>query len=251
MKIDRSDWGRLRVTGADRLRFLQGLTTVNVQALAAGAHAWGAILTPKGRVVSVIDVAGAGDHLVITCEPQIAEKTQATLEKYAVMDEVVFEPMTGPVHQVWDAPKDAWVAAFVDGAGEVGASEAAVEAMRIRAGFLKYGADVDEDHFPFETPLAGMLDYGKGCYIGQEPVFRVHSQGNTAKTLRGISIAGTGPLGSVELKAGALGKVGEVTSHVVEGDATIGLAYVHRKAWEPGVTFEVDGRVATVHELPW
>ena len=31
MIVDRSSWGRLRVTGGDRVRFLQGLTTVNVE----------------------------------------------------------------------------------------------------------------------------------------------------------------------------------------------------------------------------
>ena len=51
MNVDRSAWGRLRVTGGDRVRFLQGLTTVNVEQLADGAHAWGAILNPKGRVL--------------------------------------------------------------------------------------------------------------------------------------------------------------------------------------------------------
>jgi folate-binding Fe-S cluster repair protein YgfZ len=43
--VDRSSWGRLRTTGGDRTRFLQGLTTVNVAALADGAHGWGAILS--------------------------------------------------------------------------------------------------------------------------------------------------------------------------------------------------------------
>src|ERR1043166_5433965 len=77
--IDRSSWGRLRVTGGDRARFLQGLTTVNVEALAEGGHGWGAILNPKGRVLSVIDIARApGDGgYVIACEPQLAEPTRA------------------------------------------------------------------------------------------------------------------------------------------------------------------------------
>ncbi len=49
--IDRSKWGRLEVAGADLVRFLQGLTTIHVEQLGDGAHAWGAILNPKGRVL--------------------------------------------------------------------------------------------------------------------------------------------------------------------------------------------------------
>jgi len=90
VKIDRSAWGRLSVTGADRERFLQGLTTVNVTALADGAHAWGAILNPKGRVLSVIDIARDAERFVIACQPELAAPTRALLEKYAVMDDVTF-----------------------------------------------------------------------------------------------------------------------------------------------------------------
>ena len=177
--VDRSSWGRLRVTGDDRTRFLQGLTTVNVETLADGAHGWGAILNPKGRVLTVIDIAKADDAFVIACEASLAEKTRALLEKYAVMDDVVFEPITGPAHQ----DGDLWTAPIVAGAGDVPEESPEAERLRIRAGFLRYGADVDEDHFPFETPLAQFLDYQKGCYVGQEPVFRVHAQGNAARAL--------------------------------------------------------------------
>ena len=69
-----------------------------------------------------------------------------------------------------------------------------LDRRRILGGFLEYGRDIDEDCFPFETPLAAFLDYGKGCYVGQEPVFRVHAQGNTARMLRGFTITGEGPI---------------------------------------------------------
>ena len=249
--INRSAWGRLRVTGADRTRFLQGLTTVNVEKLADGQHGWGAILSPKGRVLSVIDVARAGDAYVIATEASISEATRALLERYAVMDDVAFEPLAGPAHQIWDDPATAWDAPILPGAGEGARPEADpdVERLRIRAGFLRYGVDVGDDRFPFETPLARFLDYGKGCYVGQEPVFRVHAQGQAAHALRGLLIEGAAPIEpGTKLDAPAKG---EVTSSVVDGDATRALAYLHRTCWEPGGTVAVAGRRASVHELPW
>jgi tRNA-modifying protein YgfZ len=251
MIVDRTAWGRLRVTGGDRVRFLQGLTTVNVEALGDGAHGWGAILNPKGRVLSVIDIAHIGDAFVIACEPPLTDKTRAILERYAVMDDVAFEPVTGPAHQIWSDPASVWAAAIVEGEapGARPDDDPAVERLRIRAGFLRYGADVDEDHFPFETPLARFLDYGKGCYVGQEPVFRVHAQGNAARMLRGLAIEGTAPIAPhTALTAPAKG---EVTSAIADGDITRALAYLHRSCWEPGAALEVDGRRATIHELPW
>src|SRR5687767_6888908 len=186
MKIDRSNWGRIRITGGDRERFLQGLTTVDVKGLADGAHGWGAILNPKGRVLTVFDIARIGEAFLLACEPALTDKTRTLLEKYAVMDDVTFESITGPAHQTWEDPVSVWRAPIAEGGGDVQDSDDAVERLRIRAGFLRYGVDVDEDNFPFETPLAQFLDYNKGCYVGQEPVFRVHAQGNSARMLRGF-----------------------------------------------------------------
>ncbi|HUJ58499.1 MAG TPA: hypothetical protein VLX92_08405 [Kofleriaceae bacterium] len=253
MIVDRTAWGRLRVTGGDRERFLQGLTTVNVTAIAA--HGWGAILSPKGRVLSVIDVIRAEDAFVIACEPQLAEPTRALLERYAVMDDVAFEPLAGPAHQVWDDPASVWHAAIAEGAGAGALPEddPAVERLRIRAGFVRYGVDVDEDHFPFETPLAAVLDYGKGCYVGQEPVFRVHAQGNAARALRGLVIDGAAPVArGAAIRHPARDHAGDVTSAIGAGDGTtIALGYLHRTCWEAGGAVEVAGRRAVVKDLPW
>ncbi|MDB4957664.1 MAG: folate-binding protein YgfZ [Myxococcales bacterium] len=254
MIIDRSTWGRLRLTGGDRVRFLQGLTTVNAAALADGAHGWGAILSPKGRVLSVIDIRHAGDAFVIACEASLAEKTRAILERYAVMDDVAFEPITGPAHQNWHDITAVWSAPIVEGAGAAAApdSDPAVERLRIRAGFLHYGFDVDEDHFPFETPIGQFIDYGKGCYVGQEPVFRVHAQGNAARTLRGLTIEGAEPIArGAQIKHAQKANAGAVTSSVADGSSTVALGYLHRTCWDAGGTVEVDGRRATVHEIPW
>jgi tRNA-modifying protein YgfZ len=249
--VDRSRWGRLRVTGGDRVRFLQGLTTINVETLADGAHGWGAILSPKGRVLSVVNLARDGEALIVSCEAALADKTRGILERYAVMDDVVFEPLDGPAHQRWEDATAVWTAPIVaEAAADARPEEdAAVEHVRIHGGFLRYGIDVDEDHFPFETPLARFLDYGKGCYVGQEPVFRVHAQGNAARVLRGLVIDGTGPIAAgTALDAPTKGTV---TSSVLAGEATHALAYLHRTNWEPGRTVEIGGRTATVHELPW
>jgi folate-binding protein YgfZ len=253
VKIDRTSWGRLRVTGGDRERFLQGLTTIHVGALAAGAHAWGAILSPKGRVLSVIDIRRDPDAFVVACETALADKTRALFERYAVMDDVAFDTITTPAHQVWNDPASAWTAPIADGAGDVGEDDPAAERVRIRAGFPRYGVDVDEDHFPFETPLARLLDYSKGCYVGQEPVFRVHAQGNAARALRGLAIAGDAPVARGQVIAHATrANAGTVTSSIDAGDgSTLALGYLHRTCWDVGGTVEVDGRRASVHELPW
>jgi folate-binding protein YgfZ len=250
-------WGHLRVSGPDTDRFLQGLCTINVPALPVGGHAWGAILNPKGRVLSVIEMSRDAGGILIHTEPSLSDKTQALLERYAVMDDVVFERVDGPAHKIWPGPGEAaataWDAPVVMApAPGPAASEADVEIVRVEAGILRYGVDVDEAHFPFETPLERSIDYTKGCYVGQEPVFRVHAQGAAAQTLRGLVIDGDGPV-----EAGALvvhvdrDKPCTVTSAAVSPrHGSIALAYLHKTVWQPGGEVTVAGRRAVVRELP-
>ena len=257
MIVELPDWGHLRVTGGDTVRFLQGVCTVNIEALAPGGHGWGAMLNPKGRVLTVVQATRGADHVVLHCEPSLTDKTLALLERYAVMDDVAFERLAGPAHMVWPEPGGdaarAWDAPVVMApAPGPAASEADVEIVRIEAGMLRYGVDVDEDHFPFETPLGRFLDYGKGCYVGQEPVFRVYSQGNAARFLRGLVIDGEGPVApGAEVRHAERERAGQVTSSAVSPrHGAIALAYLHRTVAAPGGEVEVAGRRAVVHEVP-
>lgn len=257
MIVDRSDWAHVEVAGPDTLRFLQGLTTINVQALAPGAHGWGAILSPKGRVLSVIVATRRAADVVIHCEPSLGDATRALLEKYAVMDEVTFTTLAGPAYTAWPEPGGdaarAWDAPIVLGALPGPAAPAGdVEIVRVEAGMLRYGVDVDEDHFPFETPLVRFLDYEKGCYIGQEPVFRVHAQGAAARALRALVIDGEGPVDAGAPVAHAeRANAGVVTSSVVSPrHGPIALAYLHRTVAAPGGEVIVADRRAVVREAP-
>ncbi len=260
--LDRSSpgWGHLEVTGADRVRFLHGLTTIHVEGLAEGGHAWGAILSPKGRVLSVIELTREAERVLLHLEAALLEPTLALLERYAVMDDVTTRAIELVAHQRWTDATSAWTAPMELGPapGPV-ATAAEAEIARIEAGHPRYGADVDADCFPFETPLGALLDYGKGCYVGQEPVFRVHAQGQSQRILRGLRFApdsdaspGEAPAVGATVVHAARPRAGTVTSATVSPRlGPIALAMLHRTAWTPGDPVVADGRAATVVELPF
>lgn len=253
MIVDQTDWGHIRATGADRVRFLQGMCTADIESLTPGSWTRASILSPKGRVVSVIEVACRDDHLLISCEPALADKTLAVLDKHAIMDDVAFERVAQPMHRIWDSPSAVWDAppVFAPPPGPPAPPEA-VELRRIEAGMPRYGVDVSEDNFPFESPLLRHIDYDKGCYLGQEPISRVHHRGGASKLLRGLRVDDQG---AVEPGAPVLHdarEVGAVTSAAVSPDfGSIALAYIHRSAFEPGTEVTVAGRRAVLVELPF
>ena len=250
--VDNSDWAAIRITGADRVRFLNGLTTINVPHMVAGDTHWGAILNPKGRVMSIFELHADDNHFTLRCEPALTDKTLALLTRYAVMDEVEFAAHSEVGYRAWQSPGAPWTARFVTGAapGPTVTWDSPVATLaRIMAGFMKYGIDVGEDAFPFETPLAHFLDYEKGCYVGQEPVFRVHTLGNASRMLRVVRITGDAEIvPATPLAHTNRSNAGVLTSCIRNGDHWLALAYVHRTVIDQPDGFSVLGRTATLHE---
>src|SRR5262249_51231917 len=64
--IDRSDRGRIVVSGADRASYLQGLLTNDVVALTAGSGCYAVYLTAQGRMIADMWVYETGALMLVT-----------------------------------------------------------------------------------------------------------------------------------------------------------------------------------------
>ena len=253
LQVDQSDWDQIRVTGGDRVRFLQGMCTADISRLQVGQWVRALILNVKGRIVSVIDVVVGDNAVTLLCEPGLGDKTIEILSRFTIADDVAFQLHKAPLHRIWTDADSVWTAAPVFEAPGHAASTIEVECRRIEAGLPRFGIDVSEDNFPFESQLDRCVDYKKGCFIGQEPVARVHARGSGQRFLRGIAVTGSGPvaLGSV-VSHPAKDPAGIVTS-AAESPVfgSIAMAYIHRSAWEAGLAVAVEGRAGVLVELPF
>ncbi len=251
---DLSGWGQLRVTGEDRVRFLQGMLTNDVAGLVAGSFLRAAVLNVKGRVLAIVDAVLEGESYVLVTEPATADKLLQILDRHAIADDVVFTRETRPCHRVWDDVASVWTAPPIFEA-RAGSPDELVEIRRLEAGLPRYGADVSEDNFPFEANLDRAISYEKGCYVGQEVVARAHARGHANKRLVGLRLAGA-ELGAAapgtKIAAATRPEAGVITSSVVSPEhGPIALGYLHRTVWEPGTTVTVGEREATVASLPF
>jgi len=66
--VDRSERGKLALTGSERREFLQGQVTNDVEALTLGAGCYAAFLTHKGRMLGDLRVLDLGDELWLDTE---------------------------------------------------------------------------------------------------------------------------------------------------------------------------------------
>ncbi len=66
--LDRSDRGKLALTGADAKSFLQGQVSNDVESLSAGEGCYAAFLTPKGKMLGDLRILDTGEELLLDTE---------------------------------------------------------------------------------------------------------------------------------------------------------------------------------------
>jgi folate-binding protein YgfZ len=142
-----------------------------------------------------------------------------------------------------------------DGLLAAGAAEvdpAAAEILRIESGRPRFGAEMSTATMPAEAGIVeAAVSFTKGCYIGQEPVARLHHRGRPNRHLRGLRLDGRAEAGdALRLGGREVGRVGSFCVSPAHGP--IALAIVRREA-EPGAELAVgeDGVTAQVVDLPF
>lgn len=210
---------KLRLSGADRVRFLNGQVTANVTRLASGHAMPACITTAKGRLCGEAILHTTADTILIDADAALRESLPSRLEKYVVADDVTLEDATDDLRLVhilgnvapgadltdaavsvdrahrfgrdgWDLVlrpevfESLWPAMI---ASAVVLDDELQEIIRIEAGIPRWGLELDENTLPPEAGLDRThIDYHKGCYVGQEVISRLKSVGHVNRELTGF-----------------------------------------------------------------
>jgi tRNA-modifying protein YgfZ len=286
---DRSEHGKLALTGEEAKAFLDGQLSNKIVDLRPGQGLEGALLTPKGRMLAIVRVLDLGDELLLlTDRPALqvlfdrlragligwrAELHKRTLQLGLLAlegpgaRELAGAP--GELHATAEGPfglavataagaevlplagRTAEVREALLAAGATPADPAALEVARIERGEPAWGVDLEpEGVIPQEAGLNDRLvSFTKACYVGQETVARLRWKGKPNRHLRGLRLTAPVPAGT-PLRLGER-EVGVLTS-VADSPAhgPIGLALLRREA-EPGATLDAGGAEAVVTALPF
>ena len=116
--------------------------------------------------------------------------------------------------------------------GAILADPGAYETARVESGIPRFGSDLTPENFPGEAGvLERAVDFGKGCYPGQETVARMRYRGHPNKTLYRISLPGERPAPGTPVLQNEK-TVGTVTSvaPLPINDETLALCYLSRNA---------------------
>ncbi|MDA0203977.1 MAG: hypothetical protein O3A53_01235 [Acidobacteria bacterium] len=283
--FDISDRTRLRLSGTDRIRLLHALATNVIEGLQPGQHTETFFLTAQGRIVARCRVYVEDDSVLLESEASSRQQLLDYFDQYIIMDDVTVDDETdstiavaieGPaavsgvasglqdVGRVYassltglpgfwieaDKAAEDELRARLRSAGIVTAEPADWETVRVENRIAVHGKDYGETNIPHETRLLDAVSFSKGCYVGQEIVERVNSQGQVNRLLTPVEIESSEIPGNTELRLGER-VVGQLTSAVISPQTgkIVGFALVRREALAPGAAVSVGGKIA--HTPPW
>ena len=92
--LDLSDRTKLRLTGADRTRYLNGQVSNDVRHVGPERSVYTGVMTIKGKLCADAFVHGREDFLMVDAEGELREALAARLERYMVSDDVALEDVT-------------------------------------------------------------------------------------------------------------------------------------------------------------
>src|SRR5438874_13229281 len=92
--FDLSARTKLRVTGADRIRFLNGQTTNDVRKAGAEAMQESCVLNAKGHFDAHLFLFATPNDIWIDADQELREQLRLRLERYVIADDVVIEDVT-------------------------------------------------------------------------------------------------------------------------------------------------------------
>jgi folate-binding protein YgfZ len=226
----------VRVAGPDAEDFLQRMVSNDVAALGPSEACEALLLTPKARVIAplVILRRGADDFLLLT-ERELGEVVRAHLARMRLRARCEVEPEEHSSVVVFGGEGGIPTAAYGEPAVELLDADVEptldageLELRRIEAGTPAWGKEIDDRVLPAEAGLTERaVDFGKGCYPGQEPVARLHYRGKANRGLRVLELD-VDELPPYDAELTLEGRaVGRVTSTARRRDGTIvALGYV-------------------------
>ncbi|GAA4596050.1 folate-binding protein YgfZ [Planotetraspora phitsanulokensis] len=212
--VDRSNREIVRVSGPDRLTWLNDLSSQRLDTLAPGVPTQTLLLDLQGRVQHHLTLVDDGDAVWAHVEPGTSAELVAFLDKMRFMLRVEVADMTpdyavvsvaAPGASPMTAPPEGAIAiggdflvpraTLADVPAPLGLRLAGIwayEALRIEAHQPRLGFETDHKAIPHEVGwIEQAVHLNKGCYRGQETVARVHNLGHPPRRLVFLHLDGS------------------------------------------------------------
>lgn len=91
---------KIRLTGTDRTRWLNGMVTNNVRDLSVGQGVYAFLLNPQGHILGDLYAYNLGEEILVDVDHSQLDKILATFDHYIIMDDVEVTNLSDQIHSV-------------------------------------------------------------------------------------------------------------------------------------------------------
>jgi len=273
------DWlGIVKLTGSERVTWLQGMVTNDVAALVLGQSCYAAHLNPQGKMIAHFTILAEADALWLMMERSVIGGLVTAFDKLLIMEDVqvsdvsmdfevlgLMGPSSKGLLNSWlsqpSAQKTLWVATELGCdvwapreqadriireltvIGTTAVDRGTWDVIRTEAGLPIFGVDIDESTVMPELGDHG-ISYSKGCYVGQEVVAKVKYIGHVNRRFCGLIVNDADIAALPEAKSVIRRKdkdVGYITTSLFSPglNAPIALGFVNRSAAAAGTIVDI------------
>jgi tRNA-modifying protein YgfZ len=236
----------LGLEGAEARDFLHSLLTCDVQSLQAGQGAYGALLTPQGKILFDLFTLATETDFLLDAAAAGADDLVKRLTMYRLRRKIEIGPKPElAVAAIWGSnegpglegarvfrdPRASGLGLRAIGAKATLEAAATADANQYDAHRMALGiADSDRDigsgqMFPHEANLDQLhgVSFTKGCFVGQEVVSRMEHRGTARSRIVPVRFDGPQPAPETAVTAGGRGLGRILSSHDGRGLALIRL----------------------------
>ena len=218
----------VRVVGPDAAALLHNVLTLDMGRMQEAGIGYGALLTPQGKILWDFLLHRIEDGFAVDIRKGEEEAFAKRLSLYRLRAKVdiAAAPELG-VRVEWGASSDGpadprvpelgarWVAPVAELGS--GTNSGGWHRHRIALAVPEGGIDFPfGDTFPHDAAMDSLngVDFGKGCYVGQEVVSRMRHRGTARRRIVAIEANGVLPEPGAEIVAGErpLGRLGSSAS---------------------------------------
>ncbi|WP_421202537.1 tRNA-modifying protein YgfZ [Aeromonas enteropelogenes] len=275
-----------RIAGQDRVKYLQGQVTCDVNALQPGQSTLGGHCDPKGKLWSNFRLLCLEESLLMLTTPSVLERQLPELKKFAVFSKVEIATDERHATGIAGIGSDAWIAdhfgltqsGLVDGGMAVKieqdrwllVSDQQAEALpagdeslwwglEIKAGLPHMEAVHQGEFIPQMLNLQALdgICFTKGCYMGQETVARAKYRGANNRALFLLAGVANEPVASgdtLEIRLGDNWRRSGMVLNAWQQDGQVWLTAVLPKDTETDALFRLkqdESASLTLQSLPY
>ncbi len=188
MRVYRLDKIVLRISN-NAEKFLSGLTTNTLD------RPRNAFVNMHGRIIATFDQTKSGDdQFLIVLDAAIQANLTSHIQKYLMLNKTLAEPTDHRVYfdldHAYRLEADEYVIAQKAGQMiltqrelEVNVSEDEFTLFRLKNNIPLLGVDYHKDEFLLNVDDSELVSYTKGCFLGQEPIAKVHNRSKPTRKL--------------------------------------------------------------------